>query len=847
MLNNVNTTNTYKTKPYTLRPKIFTKKLNNNYHHQNLPKKNFFLGNKKNLYGQKQTKSRNKNTQVFKYGGSYLHNKTYGSTTRLRLFRKLNTLNLFKERRNLQNEYHTGNKTKLNRGKSKVVSSSLGITYSLFNKNIYKTWLINGSSNKNLFILSGINSFNNRLFPETVNTYYSKHLDSLTTLFKNFNLKNNTNSGKPNPIINSIISYEPSIYINNNGGVYLGAKLRPYGGKFVEHNTTASDPRTSPKYNNFMGTFTKLNIEYVSNKDSSPLSNIITFYNLLYIYNKFFSVNNLRRISTKNYFNTYANIFLTNSAYNVGELSINKLVSHKKLKKLNLSLLLPIFKKINQNKESSRFFKKTNHNKTFKEPVSIITLKDSVIYNSFNKEKLFFNNKRVYTYLRYSNPPYNTNTKVGAGAVSRLNKNTFHTEYYRFKKQSHLKKLVRIVFSKKTKTPNYTKQKPLNKININKFYYFSLSNNKGKTKNLSSNLLKNLSNFKIKTNPKKWGGRYNKYSNTLLNDKCLLDSKLFFLKNDFNSKSFTGNNSHKVNNLFFYDQDYNPYLNQYKGVSKNGKQGNKKSSYSNNIFTDITLLQLTLNLKFFMFFLKNPFIVSTLPTKITKNPTSFFSKVLKTHSNNNKVFSNLTPSNKFSYVFLKKVFSSQSMSKLSKNFIPIYHNTLIRFIENMSGSSVIIQFYPFVDQSISKYFLIRYKLWLPRLTFYEKRLGHKFFLEESIHIMHLSFLLKDPLLILKWLKTIILRISFWKTRSIFRFIKYLMLNFYLHVFPTLGIKGFRVKLKGKISAAGNSRKRSILFRVGKTSHSTFNLNTLQEFDIITTFTGVMGLTVSIFY
>ena len=74
-----------------------------------------------------------------------------------------------------------------------------------------------------------------------------------------------------------------------------------------------------------------------------------------------------------------------------------------------------------------------------------------------------------------------------------------------------------------------------------------------------------------------------------------------------------------------------------------------------------------------------------------------------------------------------------------------------------------------------------------------------------------------------------------------------MLNFYLHVFPALGIKGFRVKLKGKISAAGNSRKRSILFRVGKASHSTFSLNTLQEFDIITTFTGVMGLTVSIFY
>ena len=74
-----------------------------------------------------------------------------------------------------------------------------------------------------------------------------------------------------------------------------------------------------------------------------------------------------------------------------------------------------------------------------------------------------------------------------------------------------------------------------------------------------------------------------------------------------------------------------------------------------------------------------------------------------------------------------------------------------------------------------------------------------------------------------------------------------MLNFYLHVFPALGIKGFRVKLKGKISAAGNSRKRSILYRVGQTSHSTLDLKVLTEIDTVVTFTGVMGLTVSLFY
>jgi len=74
-----------------------------------------------------------------------------------------------------------------------------------------------------------------------------------------------------------------------------------------------------------------------------------------------------------------------------------------------------------------------------------------------------------------------------------------------------------------------------------------------------------------------------------------------------------------------------------------------------------------------------------------------------------------------------------------------------------------------------------------------------------------------------------------------------MLNFFQKTFPYLNVKGFKVRLKGKISAAGNSRKRLILYRVGETSHSKLNIRVLQEVDTIVTFTGVMGITVSIFY
>ena len=70
-----------------------------------------------------------------------------------------------------------------------------------------------------------------------------------------------------------------------------------------------------------------------------------------------------------------------------------------------------------------------------------------------------------------------------------------------------------------------------------------------------------------------------------------------------------------------------------------------------------------------------------------------------------------------------------------------------------------------------------------------------------------------------------------------------MKNYYLHIFSVLNIKGFKIKLKGKISVAGNSRKRAILYRIGKTSYSEVNLKVLHEFTTVNTFTGVMGFQV----
>lgn len=213
----------------------------------------------------------------------------------------------------------------------------------------------------------------------------------------------------------------------------------------------------------------------------------------------------------------------------------------------------------------------------------------------------------------------------------------------------------------------------------------------------------------------------------------------------------------------------------------------------------------------------------------------------------NDDYTNIYPVPSFRKRVAKRVKKYVTSSILRLNITPWYHNTLIRFFEHCSGNKVLLQYNLSVANQVDSQSILMYKRWMPRMASYERKLGHRFFLEEALHIIHLSFRLHDSSLISNWLKAMIKRISFWKTRSIFRFLKYLFNNYLQSSFNYLGVKGFKIRLKGKISAAGNSRKRNIIFRSGKTSYSSVNLKCLHTKSIIPTFTGVMGFQVWIFY
>lgn len=166
-----------------------------------------------------------------------------------------------------------------------------------------------------------------------------------------------------------------------------------------------------------------------------------------------------------------------------------------------------------------------------------------------------------------------------------------------------------------------------------------------------------------------------------------------------------------------------------------------------------------------LFLISNPLLLKSFvfPLKGTKNykDVLHLSKQLLSNAQVDQLQNtNLTPHQAFNKVFTKKVLNSFANRLFRDDIIPLYQNTLIRFIEFCTGKKAMFQFYPFVNQHIDKAYMVRYKRWLPRMGFYERRLGHRFFLEESLHIIHISFVLRDPKIIASWLRAMILRISF---------------------------------------------------------------------------------------
>ena len=467
-------------------------------------------------------------------------------------------------------------------------------------------------------------------------------------------------------------------------------------------------------------------------------------------------------------------------------------------------------------------------------------IRNSSFFSDMNSWQFTKIKQKKFNLLRSSS--FNFDILTGLGSINSLPRHSFISNITEFYK--HLYTLQEAHPS----AGNMWSNKPVN----NKFIlYKSLKMLKKKIKlNLLKRKITNKTNYYIKPYKSQKLKRNTSLSFFTQNSKNLLKRRLanYSFKNKYlNLKTIE---SISLSDTYFsqtHNVDTQSNLSQqYRTLETNFLTKHLLKSKSKN--TNVSLYNYLVTVSNPLLFKLN--LAATINSKIT---LSTFDSMVVNERNLNlmnlELFNNnnLLPSKSFKKIVTKQAFDFFSSYKFYENIIPWYHNTLIRFFEHVSGLKSLLQIYPFINQNITYDWIIRYRSWMPRMAFYERMLGHKFFLEEALHIIHLSFYYKDSKLFSSWLKAIILRISFWKTRSIFRFLKYLMINHFYYVFNELGIKGLKIRLKGKISVAGNSRKRSILYRVGQTSYSQVSLRVSHHKTTINTFTGVMGFQVWLFY
>lgn len=135
---------------------------------------------------------------------------------------------------------------------------------------------------------------------------------------------------------------------------------------------------------------------------------------------------------------------------------------------------------------------------------------------------------------------------------------------------------------------------------------------------------------------------------------------------------------------------------------------------------------------------------------------------------------------------------------------------------------------------------IRCRLWIKKLRNFSKVLGKGFFLADTVRIFYRALQIKDPHLLVNWLANTLKKISFWKYRSFFHFLRYFCRFFLWPTFGELNVKGIRFKLKGKISVSGNARTRTVQTSTGINNFSSYKNRALHVTRLIPSFTGVMG-------
>jgi hypothetical protein len=172
---------------------------------------------------------------------------------------------------------------------------------------------------------------------------------------------------------------------------------------------------------------------------------------------------------------------------------------------------------------------------------------------------------------------------------------------------------------------------------------------------------------------------------------------------------------------------------------------------------------------------------------------------------------------------------------------------LVRFVENLTGRRSLLRFSPNAFKFLDTRDRARAIAWEPRIQNYQKRLGPRFFAAETLKLIGVMLRSRDPFFFSKWLVLVANRLKFFNHRHFFRLVRLLLKWYFGLFFDEFQITGMKLKFKGKISVAGNSRTRTQFSKAGTTSNSTVSNRVTSDINYVYTYTGAVAFQVWIYF
>ena len=240
---------------------------------------------------------------------------------------------------------------------------------------------------------------------------------------------------------------------------------------------------------------------------------------------------------------------------------------------------------------------------------------------------------------------------------------------------------------------------------------------------------------------------------------------------------------------------------------------------------------------------------TSLPALLGLLPIFYLRKTIQQTSN--KFFKNYYNSNfilpNLNLAKLRNLKKSKKnlvqFTKLYSNYSMFLGATLTSWFKS-PVSVVIINLKTFFI-SISKSRLLD-RLVKENLRFHYK-IGTGFFIREAVQVVLLSLSLKDPILFMGWFTKIMEKVQFFRHKNYVMFFKTIFNDLNKGMLRCMGIKGLYFDIRGKLAVKGDSKKRHVLLRYGECTFSQKAIKISPAYGVVHTFTGVLGVTYTLFY